>query len=139
MIFNTLSVRQSAKSAAASRADADMSLLTSLSIYAQQTDVAIAGGKAAAAECNHRIAIGQRDWRLLLADLESYDYMAWLMRQQAWKLPGAVDYWGRPMLRALEIAENDRPNVVGSLMRQFPSLYAFRHSWIASHAYQPRC
>jgi hypothetical protein len=138
MIFNTLSVGQAAQSAAASRADADMSLLTSLSTYAQQADVAIAGTNAERAECNHRITLSRRDRRRLLADVESYDYMAWLMSQRSWKLPQALDYWGPSMVRALEIAENDEPNV--ALNHRFPSLYAFRHEWMASHPdYKPKC
>jgi hypothetical protein len=131
MFFNTLGVRQGvdqarqqAQQSRETGLHTEIAMLTSLSAYLQQVDVALTLTGAEQHLQNPRVHLSQRETSKVLAQLQSYDYLAWLFSQkEVWKLTSAAQYWKPRMLHALDIAYSvySAPAVA----RHFPALLEF--------------
>jgi hypothetical protein len=140
LIFNTISVRQGTKQASLqaeqarqqaeearrTRLHTQIGMLTSLSAYLQATDLALARTPIERYACDPTVRISKADRLTVLAQVQSYDYLAWLFNQRLWELDAAETYWRRSMLKALEFAEAvyEPPGVT----RQFAELRRFREA-----------
>lgn len=140
LIFNTISVRQGteqaslqaeqarqqAEEARRTRLHTQIGMLTSLSAYLQGTDLALAGTPIERYRCvgPPTVRISDGDRLKVLAQVQSYDYLAWLFNRRLWELDAAETYWRRGMLKALEYAEAvwEPPGVY----EQFAELHRFR-------------
>jgi hypothetical protein len=131
MVFNTLGVRQGvdqtrqqAQQARETALHTEIGMLTSLSAYLQQVDVALTLTGAEEHLHNPKVSLTQREASKVLAQLQSYDYLAWLFNQkEVWKLSSATLYWKPRMLHALDIANSVySPPAVA---RHFPELVHF--------------
>jgi hypothetical protein len=131
LFFNTLGVRQGVEQARQQAEQArqtslhtEIGMLTSLSAYLQQTDVALTLTGAERHFHNPKVDLSTRETSKVLAQLQSYDYLAWLFNQKdVWKLSTAELYWKPRMLHALDIANSvyEAPAVA----RHFPELLRF--------------
>jgi hypothetical protein len=131
MVFNTISVQQGveqardqAKQARQTSLHTEIGMLTSLSAYLQQTDVALTLTRAERHLQNPRVPLSAREKAKVLTQLQSYDYLAWLFNQRdVWKLSAARRYWKRRMLHAFKIATGVYD--LSAVAKHFPELVHF--------------
>jgi hypothetical protein len=140
LIFNTISVRQGTKQASLqaeqarqaaeearrTRLHTQIGMLTSLSAYLQEADLALAATPVERYRCDPTVPISERDRLRVLAQVQSYDLLAWLFNRRLWELSAAETYWRIRMLKALAFAEAvwESPGV----SEQFAELHRFRQA-----------
>jgi hypothetical protein len=142
LIFNTINVRsttlqlkQAADDARASRMDAQVGMLTSLSLFLQARDIELSHTSAARKLCHPQITVAAGARAALTRQLKNYDYLAFLFNQPMWTLKAAKDYWAPSMIHAFDVATQvwDVPGV----RRRFPQLERFRDTEATSRDMRP--
>jgi len=131
MVFNTIGVRHTAtesrkqaEQARLSRQDGQIALMTSLSTFLQDTDLALEQTRAGEKVCDPTIRLTRRERFAIRRVVRNYDYLAWLFNQPTWDLDAATNYWSPHMVQAYVIASTvlSQPEVA----RRYVQLERFR-------------